>query len=117
MISVTCSNCIHTLTGHTATIRSLKLLHRSPTAVTGARDRTVRVWDIQKGRLLRVLEGHEDRVRCVEVCGRRAVSGSYDGTCRVSLSIFNRMYMAAAGAVGHWVTDFVLATDVGHRHG
>ncbi|KDQ26392.1 hypothetical protein PLEOSDRAFT_1113054 [Pleurotus ostreatus PC15] len=76
-------NCIHTLTGHTATIRSLKLLHRSPTAVTGARDRTVRVWDIQKGRMLRVLEGHEDRVRCVEVCGRRAVSGSYDGTCRM----------------------------------
>lgn len=113
---ITSSNCIHTLTGHTATIRSLKLLHRSPIAVTGARDRSVRVWDIQKGRMLRVLEGHEDRVRCVEVCGRRAVSGSYDGTCRVSLFFFNYIHIVAAGQLDTCVTNFV-ATDVGHRHG
>ena len=41
------------------------------------------MWDIQRGRLLRVLEGHTQSVRCLDACGARVVSGSYDCTCRV----------------------------------
>lgn len=41
------------------------------------------MWDIQYGRLLRVLEGHDDSVRTLDVCGNRVVSGSYDRTCRL----------------------------------
>lgn len=78
-----CSYCIYILRGHTSTIRCLKVLHGRPIAVSGSRDRTVRVWDIQRGRLLRVLEGHTQSVRCLDVCGNRVVSGSYDCTCRV----------------------------------
>lgn len=69
------------------------MLHGRPLAVSGARDRTVRVWDVQRGCALRVCAGHEQSVRCLDVCGRRIVSGSYDCTCRV--------WDAATGACLH----------------
>ncbi|KAF5316313.1 hypothetical protein D9619_006831 [Psilocybe cf. subviscida] len=138
--------CIYTLTGHTSTVRALRLLRpvpafspftpssnstnlaaagfpvstpptidsrSAPLALTGARDATIRVWDIRLGYCVRVLEGHTGSVRCLDVwCGvgeevlesddantdqsrqrsrglarrvrqRRCVSGSYDGTCRL----------------------------------
>ncbi|KAF9233481.1 WD40-repeat-containing domain protein [Melanogaster broomeanus] len=77
------SHCIYILRGHTSTIRCTRVLHNRPIAVTGSRDTTVRVWDIQKGRMLRILEGHWRSVRCLDVCGNRVVSGSYDATCRI----------------------------------
>ena len=77
--------CIFVLRGHTSTIRCIKVLHNRPTAVTGSRDSTLRVWDVQRGRMLRVLQGHQQSVRCLDVCGNKVVSGSYDTTLRVSL--------------------------------
>ncbi|KAJ7623604.1 WD40-repeat-containing domain protein [Roridomyces roridus] len=74
---------IHILSGHTSTIRCLKVLHNRPVAVTGSRDSTLRVWDVQLGRMLRSMPGHTGSVRCLDVCGNRAVSGSYDATCRL----------------------------------
>ncbi|KAJ7281976.1 WD40 repeat-like protein [Mycena rebaudengoi] len=74
---------IHVLSGHTSTIRCLKMLHNRPIAVTGSRDSTLRVWDVQRGRMVRVMAGHTGSVRCLDVCGNRAVSGSYDASCRV----------------------------------
>jgi len=72
------------LSGHTSTVRCIRVLHNRPIAVSGSRDGTVRVWDIQRGRALRILQGHRHSVRCLDVCGNRVVSGSYDTTCRVS---------------------------------
>ena len=76
--------CIYVLHGHTSTIRSLRVLHNRPIAVSGSRDSTLRVWDVQRGKCLRILAGHHESVRCLDVCGDRVVSGSYDSTCRVS---------------------------------
>lgn len=75
---------VWTLSGHSSTIRCLKVLDGRPIAISGSRDYTLRVWDIDRGRMLRVLEGHEQSVRCLEVAGNQVVSGSYDYTCRVS---------------------------------
>lgn len=78
--------CIYVLHGHTSTVRSLRVLHNRPIAVSGSRDSTLRVWDIQRGKCLRVLAGHRLSVKCLDVCGNRVASGSYDNTCRVSTS-------------------------------
>lgn len=45
----------------------------------------MRVWNIQKGIMLRVLCGHTASVRCLDIYGNKVVSGSYDTTCRVSI--------------------------------
>ncbi|EAU90674.2 F-box and WD repeat-containing protein [Coprinopsis cinerea okayama7 len=74
---------IYRLSGHTSTIRCIRVLQNRPIAVSGSRDATLRVWDIQRGRCLRVLEGHQQSVRCLDACGNKVVSGSYDTTCRI----------------------------------
>ena len=39
----------------------------------------VRLWDIEFGDCLRVLEGHDELVRCIRFDSKRIVSGAYDG--------------------------------------
>ena len=74
---------IHSLRGHSSTIRCLKVLDGRPVAISGSRDWSLRVWDIERGLLLQTLIGHEQSVRCIETAGNQVVSGSYDYTCRV----------------------------------
>jgi WD40 repeat protein len=74
---------LYVLRGHTSTVRCLKMIHNRPIAISGSRDSTLRVWDVQRGRMLRILSGHTGSVRSLDICGNRVVSGSYDGTCRV----------------------------------
>ena len=38
-----------------------------------------RLWDIECGACLRVLEGHEELVRCIRFDNKRIVSVAYDG--------------------------------------
>lgn len=42
-----------------------------------------RLWDIECGACLRVLEGHEELVRCIRFDSKRIVSGAYDGKIKV----------------------------------
>jgi F-box and WD-40 domain protein CDC4 len=85
--------CIYVLHGHLSTIRSLRVLNHRPIAVTGSRDATLHVWDVQRGRRLRVLEGHQASVRCLDVFGDKVVSGSYDHTCRVRVVEFSFVWV------------------------
>jgi small GTP-binding protein len=54
-------------------------------ALSGSDDKTVRVWEVESGRALRVLEGHSDSVWSVALSGdgKLALSGSDDKTVRV----------------------------------
>jgi hypothetical protein len=53
--------------------------------VSGSKDNTLRVWNLETGECLRELKGHTAGVTCVSLTadGRRAVSGSEDHTMRV----------------------------------
>lgn len=42
-----------------------------------------RLWDIECGACLRILEGHEELVRCIRFDSKRIVSGAYDGKIKV----------------------------------
>ncbi|KAG5917449.1 hypothetical protein E4U42_007241 [Claviceps africana] len=74
--------CLHTLRGHTSTVRCLKMAD-SNTAISGSRDTTLRIWDIRTGMCRNVLVGHGLSVRCLEIKGDIVVSGSYDTSARV----------------------------------
>lgn len=51
--------------------------------VSGSRDATLRMWDIDSGECLHVLMGHVAAVRCVQYDGRLVVSGAYDYMVKV----------------------------------
>ena len=76
------SDCKAILRGHTSTVRCLKMSDHK-TAISGSRDTTLRIWDIEKGVCLNVLVGHQASVRCLEIHGDLVVSGSYDTTAKV----------------------------------
>lgn len=86
------SRCIFVLRGHLSTVRCLKVLDGRPIVISGSRDATLRVWDIENGVQLRVLAGHQHSVRCIEIVGNIVVSGSYDTTCRVSRTFTTKAY-------------------------
>ena len=54
-------------------------------AVSGGSDATLRVWDLDTGRLALVLEGHERAIHSIAITGdgQRAISGSEDNSVRV----------------------------------
>ncbi len=54
-------------------------------ALSGSADKTLRLWDLETGACLKILEGHTGRVESVALTpdGRRALSGSYDKTLRL----------------------------------
>ena len=54
-------------------------------ALSGSRDRTLRLWDLQTGQLLRTFAGHTEGVSAVSVSsdGRHALSGSRDRTLKL----------------------------------
>ncbi|GLH09399.1 F-box/WD repeat-containing protein 7 [Gryllus bimaculatus] len=57
--------------------------YRDRLVVSGSSDNTIRLWDIECGACLRVLEGHEELVRCIRFDSKRIVSGAYDGKIKV----------------------------------
>ncbi|PSN30658.1 F-box/WD repeat-containing protein 7 [Blattella germanica] len=74
-------HCLHTLYGHTSTVRCMHLHGKK--VVSGSRDATLRVWNIESGECLHVLVGHLAAVRCVQYDGRLVVSGAYDYMVKV----------------------------------
>jgi small GTP-binding protein len=68
--------------GHAGPVRSVAISPDGRLALSGSADNTVRVWRVESGCSLRVLEGHSDSVWSVAWSpdGRLALSGSADKT-------------------------------------
>ena len=71
--------------GHTAGIAALTTTPDGKYCVSGSDDKSVRVWNIENGKCLRVLEKHTDLIRALSLTpdGKFCISGSWDKTLRV----------------------------------
>ena len=74
---------IRELQAHNDMITALDFDAPFGTMVTSALDDTVRVWDLNKGRCIGLLEGHHASVRCLQVEDNIVATGSMDASIRL----------------------------------
>ncbi len=76
---------LQTLCGHEDWVIAVAVTPDGRYAISGSKDKTLKVWDLIAGKAVHTLCGHEDRVIAVAVTpnGRYAVSGSRDKTLKV----------------------------------
>ncbi|MFT7481030.1 MAG: WD40 repeat protein [Gammaproteobacteria bacterium] len=74
-----------TLLGHGFNVWTVAIAPDGSRAYSGAGDGTVRVWDLELGTEIAILDDHDDRVFCVAASrnGSRMASGSADMTVRL----------------------------------
>ena len=56
-----------------------EIVHVKGVLVLHSASSCCRIWDIECGASLRLLEGHDELVRCIRFDDRKIVSGAYDG--------------------------------------
>jgi WD40 repeat protein len=73
---------LRTLQGHQDTVNAVAVLPNGRRALSGSKDGTLVLRDLDSGGVIRAFEGHQGAVNAVAVLldGRRALSGAEDGT-------------------------------------
>ena len=71
--------------GHTDFIQSVAISGDGRRALSSSFDNTLRLWELESGSCIRILEGHSDFITSVALSGdgRRALSGAHDKTLRL----------------------------------
>ena len=75
---------IHTLTGHTSQVTSVRFLSTKRMATTGSQDRTIKLWDIERGFTVKTLMTYSS-CQSVALSSEDSLlaSGHYDGKVRI----------------------------------
>ena len=93
---------LRVLPAHTDMVTALDFDAPFGTMVTAALDDTVRVWDLNRGRCLGLLEGHRASVRCLQVEDNLVATGSIDASVRLwDLSQAEYPTPAASNSIHH----------------
>ncbi|WP_341531188.1 WD40 repeat domain-containing protein [Nostoc sp. UHCC 0302] len=76
---------LHMLMGHSHIVSSLAMSEDGKLLVSGSWDQTIKIWQLETGKLLRTLKGHRDRVYAIALSpdGQIIASGSADKTIKL----------------------------------
>jgi predicted Zn finger-like uncharacterized protein len=74
---------VHTFYGHTDMVTAVCFRPDGKVAYSGSRDGQIRVWDLVKGQLLRVIPAHRNSIHSLQWHPEFLLSGSYDNTLRL----------------------------------
>ncbi|MBW4559801.1 MAG: WD40 repeat domain-containing protein [Mojavia pulchra JT2-VF2] len=76
---------LHSLMGHSHIVRSLAMSADGKLLVSGSRDQTIKIWQLETGELLRTLKGHTDEVCAIALSPDEQIiaSGSADKTIKL----------------------------------
>ncbi len=76
---------LKTFSGHEDRVTGVSITPDGRYALSGSYDKTLRLWDIEKGECVKIFSGHEDKVTSVSITpdGKYALSGSNDKTLRL----------------------------------
>ncbi|HWO20792.1 MAG TPA: AAA family ATPase [Kofleriaceae bacterium] len=98
--------------GHTDAVRACAVTPDGRRVLSASVDRTLKLWDLETGRLAVTLEGHADAVLACAVTpdGRRAISGSVDRTLKVWDLAAGRAVATLEGHTG-WVRACAVTPD------
>ena len=79
------TSAIRAFAGHQGPVFTVAVAPNGAQVITGAADKTVKVFDVNNGAVVRSLEGHGDAVRAVAFSkdGAKIVSGSLDKTVKI----------------------------------
>ncbi|KAJ3115053.1 hypothetical protein HK098_007077, partial [Nowakowskiella sp. JEL0407] len=79
------SPCLCTCEGHTAKVNAVAISNDGDRIVSGSGDNTVKIWNANTGKEIRMLTGHTGSVTAVAISndGDRIVSGSFDNTVKI----------------------------------
>ena len=75
----------HCLNSHSHIVSSLALSENGTILVSGSKDKTIKIWHLKRGELLRTLKGHKDGVHTVAISQDEQIiaSGSADKTIKL----------------------------------
>jgi WD40 repeat protein len=76
---------LRTLSGHSSFVQAVAVTADGKRVISGSRDNTVKVWNLETGVEQLTLTGHSNSVQAVAVTadGKRVISGSRDNTVKV----------------------------------
>jgi WD40 repeat protein/serine/threonine protein kinase len=84
-LSPDAAQCVRYFGGHTGFVHCVCLSNDGKHALSGGRDQTIRLWEVETAECMRTFEGHGSVVTSVSwsADGRWVLSGSWDGTARL----------------------------------
>jgi WD40 repeat protein/serine/threonine protein kinase len=84
-LSLSSFECLRTFEGHEDGVNSVSFDRDGRFALSGSKDKTVKLWDLATGSCIRTFKGHADVVNSVSFSmdGRFALSGSKDKTVKL----------------------------------
>jgi WD40 repeat protein len=101
-----------TLSGHLSFVNQVIFSHDGKTLISASADRTIKVWNLQTGALVKTLVGHESYVNTIVTTndGRVLISGGADHTIRVWDLETGNLLNTIRGHT-HAINTLILSTD------